>query len=125
MFLFCFWIRWPLYPAIVHSAQTSSKNLQERMESKLSKKRGATVLGAPPGKRLVFFVDDINMPALEEYGASPPIELLRQVPRRALVACESQPERRGTGFSAESAKPAVFLAGLETSAHLAFLHCVL
>eukprot|EP00667_Euglena_gracilis_P000017 EG_transcript_17 len=64
---------------ISFSAQTSSRNLQERMESKLSKKRGVTVLGAPPGKHLVFFVDDLNMPALEEYGASPPIELLRQV----------------------------------------------
>mmetsp|Transcript_46773 Transcript_46773/g.83798 ORF Transcript_46773/g.83798 Transcript_46773/m.83798 type:complete len:4084 (-) Transcript_46773:846-13097(-) len=64
---------------ISFSAQTSSKNLQERLESKLSKKRGATVLGAPIGKKLVFFVDDINMPQLEEYGASPPVELLRQV----------------------------------------------
>eukprot|EP01060_Flectonema_neradi_P032219 TRINITY_DN5085_c1_g2_i2.p1 TRINITY_DN5085_c1_g2~~TRINITY_DN5085_c1_g2_i2.p1 ORF type:complete len:4162 (+),score=927.24 TRINITY_DN5085_c1_g2_i2:1218-12488(+) len=69
--------QWTFF-ACVLSAQTSSKNIQERMETKLTKKRN-NWFGAPPGKRLLFFVDDINMPKLEIYGASPPIELLRQV----------------------------------------------
>lgn len=58
------------------SAQTSSGRTQEILELKLENKK-RTVLGAPIGKRVCLFIDDVNMPKLDTYGSQPPIELLR------------------------------------------------
>ena len=61
-----------------YSAQSKPSNLRDILEAKLEKKR-KNLLGPPSGKKMFLFIDDLNMPSLETFGAQPPNELLRQI----------------------------------------------
>jgi dynein heavy chain len=58
------------------SAKTLSSQVQETIESRTDK-RGKKY-SAIGGKRLLTFIDDLNMPQHDEYHSQPPLELLRQ-----------------------------------------------
>ena len=63
------------------SARTRATAVVDTVGGKLKSRRSRTgpILSPGPGLRCVVFVDDVNMPALETYGAQPPVELLRQI----------------------------------------------
>ncbi|XP_063227776.1 dynein axonemal heavy chain 12 isoform X3 [Bacillus rossius redtenbacheri] len=62
---------------ITLTVQITANQLQELVLSKLHKHRKG-MYGPPHDMECVIFVDDLNMPVKEIYGAQPPLELLRQ-----------------------------------------------
>ena len=56
---------------------TDSLSLQTSMESMVEKKTGK-LFGPPGSKKLIYFIDDLNMPQVDKYGTQQPIALLRQ-----------------------------------------------
>ena len=55
---------------------TDSYSLQKQLEQSIDKRSGKSF--GPPSGKLVYFIDDLNLPAVEKYGTQTPIELIRQ-----------------------------------------------
>ncbi len=71
------------------SARTQARDIQKTIEGALEKKRKTKL--APPGSaHLVLFVDDVNMPEPDAFGAQPALELLRQL-QDSKVTCQTIP----------------------------------
>ncbi len=60
------------------TAKSSANDTQGVVDTALDKRRRG-VYGPAFGCRAVVFVDDFNLPEVEEYGAQPPVELIRQL----------------------------------------------
>ncbi|NWU42756.1 DYH10 protein, partial [Hylia prasina] len=58
------------------SSRTTSMDIQRNLETNVEKRTKDT-FGPPIGKRLLVFMDDMNMPRVDEYGTQQPIALLK------------------------------------------------
>jgi dynein heavy chain len=64
--------------SINFNSYTDSYGLQMVIQGNVEKRMGKHY-GPPPGKKLIFFMDDLNMPAVETYGSQGAICLIRQI----------------------------------------------
>ena len=56
-----------MYVPIAYNSFTISFDTQAMLEAPLEKKTG-TIFGPPGTKKLIYFIDDLNMPAPDKYG---------------------------------------------------------
>ncbi|KAL9650835.1 hypothetical protein ABK040_001885 [Willaertia magna] len=66
-----------LYSVINFNSNTDAESFQNILEQSITKKAGK--LYGPPGrKKLIYFIDDLNMPNPDKYGTQSAVEFLRQ-----------------------------------------------
>ena len=66
------------------SSRTAAADVQTNLEANVDKRSGA-IYGPPSGKKLIIFIDDLNMPKVDTYGTQQPIALLHFLMGRGCV----------------------------------------
>ncbi|XP_044541337.1 dynein axonemal heavy chain 10 [Gracilinanus agilis] len=87
------------------SSRTTSMDIQRNLEANVEKRTKDTY-GPPMGKRLLVFMDDMNMPKVDEYGTQQPIALLK------LLLEKSYLYDRGKEMNCKSLKDLGFVAAM-------------
>ena len=90
------------------SSRTTSMDVQRNLEANVEK-RTKDIYGPTPGKHLMVFIDDVNMPQVDTYGTQQPIALLKLLlERRGLYDRAKDLDwktRKDLGYVAAMGKP--------------------
>ncbi|XP_043285223.1 dynein axonemal heavy chain 10 [Venturia canescens] len=87
------------------SSRTTSMDVQRNIESAVERKT-RDLYGPPPGKKLIVFMDDMNMPLVDTYGTQQPIALLKLLVERGGMY------DRGKDLNWKQIKDILFLAAM-------------
>ena len=78
--------------SITMNYYTDSRAFQVQVDDAVDKRSGR-IYGPPAGKKMVFFVDDLNLPYIEKYGTQNSLSLFRQ-----MIDHKSYYDREDVGF---------------------------
>jgi len=93
-----------IYKSSNFSAKTTSKNIYDILKTTIYKNGN---FAPPAGKKFIYFIDDINLPQLDLFGAQQPIEFVRQLIDNKMLYDEKKIKRtiKDTIFMAACAPP--------------------
>jgi len=74
------------------STFTTPPDIQTNVLEGMLKRKGSRTITSKSSQKTLFIIDDINMPEKEEYGAQPPLELIRQGTATAATAATAATE---------------------------------
>jgi dynein heavy chain len=93
------------------SSRTNSMDCQLNIESAVEKRTGL-IYGPPVGKKMVVFIDDLNIPKVDLYGTQQPIELLRFLIERENMFDRSKDDSKGERLSKKVYRDLLYVSAM-------------
>eukprot|EP00971_Amphidinium_carterae_P204398 4056120-Amphidinium_carterae.1 len=81
-------------------------------------KRSGRTFGPPANKKCIFFIDDLNMPYVDQYDTQCAAQKLKMIPRRITKSCKSQLEEDMKNIQKAEIGKRLFVKKLRYFAHL-------